>query len=113
MLLGGVIGAAIYFTRVMRRVSAGEEAAVLGQVTVVLTPTPTPTTKVLVTQTTMVTVVSTITGTMSVSVPATTTGAKGPECTGAMGVAASCAGEFEAGDLLQPAKDGKGGKEGK
>lgn len=54
--------------------------------------------------------VSTITGTMSVSVPAATTGAKGPECTGAMGVAASCAGEFEVGDLVQPAKDGGKGE---
>lgn len=104
----------------MRRVSEGETAlAPTGGLDVQTAVAPAPTlkpTKVLVTQTKMVTMVSTITGTitgtMSVPLPsgATATVVEGPECTGAMGVAASCAGEFEVGDLVQPAKDGGKGE---
>lgn len=80
---------------------------------------PTPT-KILVTQTTLVTMVSTATGIVSVPwaflpLPsvATKTVVKGPECTGAMGNAAVCAGDFPLGDLVKPGKDGKGDEEGK
>ena len=101
----------------MRRVSEGETALAptagsVAQTAVAPAPTLKPT-KVLVTQRTMVTMVSTIAGTTTgtMSVPGvTTTVVEGPECTGAMGSAASCAGEFAVGDLVQPAKDGEKGE---